>query len=134
MLPQKINFQNCFLKKYIFKILPSKNYISNFKKSIASSYNNTFPKLLPQKQIFKITPLKNTFFENHSLKEDAFEIAFSKKNLTALIFSSSEPSESSGELSKSSIISLTTFFSMYLTILKILVNNSFHLYLEQNPS
>ena len=61
---QKINFQDCSLTKYFFKIAPSKK---------------TFLKLLPQKiHFFKL------LFQKHSFKEDIFKkyifkIAFSKK-------------------------------------------------------
>ena len=56
------------------------------------------------KYIFKIVPSKNTFSETAPSKNINF-------NFISLIYSSSEPSE---ELSKSSIICLTTFFSIYL--------------------
>ena len=58
--------------------------------------------------IFEIVPSKNTFSK----------IVFSENiNFISLIYSSSESSESSGsseELSESSLICLSTFFTIYL--------------------
>ena len=98
-LPQKMHFQNCSLKKYIIKIALSKNTLS---------------KLLSQKYIIKIS--KNIFSK----------LLRQKHILIALIYSSSESLE---KLSKSSIICLITFFlfQCIYTLLKTLVDNSFHL-------
>ena len=63
--------------------------------------------LLSQKIHFQNCSLKKYIFENY-----VFKIVFSKNiNFIALIYSSSESSE---ELSNSSIKCLTTFFLMYL--------------------
>ena len=64
---------------------------------------NIFSKLLPQKQ----------HFQNYSLKKDVFKITFLKNiNLMALIYSSSESSDSSSEKKslKLSLICQITFF------------------------
>ena len=53
------------------------------------------------------------------------------KYLSKHIYSSSESSE---EDSNPSIICLTTFFQYIYTLLKLLVDNSFNPYWEQNPS
>ena len=50
------------------------------------------------------------------------------KDLSKQFCSSSESSEQSEKLSKSSIICLISFFKCICTLLKIIVNNSFHLY------
>ena len=85
-LLQKIHFQNCHLKKYIFKIASSKKHFQN------CSLKNTFSKSLPQKTtfakffksllkyIFKIALLKNTFLKNTFSK-----LLYKKMHLSNLI-------------------------------------------------
>ena len=112
MLPQKVHFQNCSLKKYenklskyifkkhIFKIAPSKNPFSKQYFKISPS-KKTLLKLLPKKIHYQNCPPKKyifskLLFQNYSLKEDIFqkhifEISFAKNiNLIILIYSSSE--------------------------------------------
>ena len=84
------------LKKYIFKI---------------SYEKNAFSKLLPKKILFKNCLLKKYGFELLPEKKYFHKIAQKNINLIALNYSLSEPST---ELSKSSIICLIIFFSMYL--------------------
>ena len=82
---------------------------------IKINFQNTFLKFLPQKIHFQNSSLTKYFFKIAPSKKKDFEIAFSKNiNRITLIYSSSESSESSEELSKSSIICLITFFFMYL--------------------
>ena len=134
-------YQTFYLNQYIqiLKSAPSKKTFSkllppkiHFLKIAPSK--QTFLKLLPQKRHFQNCSLKKYIFskllyQNYSLKEDIFkkcicEIAFVKNiNHIALIYFSSESSQSSDEFSKSSIICV-----MYLHSFKILVGNSFHLY------
>ena len=65
------------------------------------------------------------FFQSYSLEEDISKIAF-WENIN--LKSSSESSGPSEELFKPSIICLITFFQYIYTILKIFMDNSFHLY------
>ena len=69
--------------------------------------------------IFKIAPPINKFSK----------IVLSKNiNFISLIYSSSESSESSEELSKSSTMCLTTFSRFIYPLLKRHMDNSFHLF------
>ena len=85
-LPQKIYFQNCYLKKYLFKIAPSKN---TFSKSLSQILESKFPKYIfkkykiasSKKNIFKISPSKNTFSKLLPQKIHFFKINISKKTL-----------------------------------------------------
>ena len=72
-LPQKIYFQNCYLKKYLFKIAPSKN---TFSKSLSQILESKFPKYIFKK--YKIASSKKKHFQNFSLKKYIFKIAPSK--------------------------------------------------------
>ena len=132
MLPQVIKnkFSKYIFKEFTFKIALSKNVLE------IGCLRNTENKIAPSKNTF----FKKLLFQNYSLKggilkKYIFEIAFSKNiNLIASIYSSTEFSESSEELSKSSIICLIISLSMYLHSLKTLADNSFHLFWEQNLS
>ena len=74
-LPQKIYFQNCYLKKYLFKIASSKNTFSN---SLPQILESKFPKYIFKKYILKIASSKKKHFQNFSLKKYIFKIAPSK--------------------------------------------------------
>ena len=120
---QKIHFPNYSLRKYIFKVILLKNHFQ-----IYSLKQNTFLKLHSKNCSFKKIhsqncSLKKYFFKKQKhlqkvyFQKNIFEIDFSKNiNLTALIYSSSYSSDSSVEKIslKSSCISGTTFFSIYL--------------------
>ena len=66
LLPQKIDFLNCFIKICIFKITSSNNKKQIFKRH--------FQNCLRKKYIFKLLPQKR-YLWNFSLKKDIFEIA-----------------------------------------------------------
>ena len=124
LLPQKVYFQNRLLKQYISKFAPIKDYtIKKYIIKIASS-KNTFSKLFRQRNIHFQICSRKLHSQNCSLKNTFSKIKFSKFfSIKTLL----ESTESSKELYKSSMICLITFFSIYLQ-LKILMDNSFHLY------
>ena len=101
LLRQKIHFQNCSLKEYIFKIIFSK--ITFLKISWSPSKKRKKKKI--QKMHFQSCFL--TKYEKYIFKNIFSECI----NFIVLIYSSSE---SLGKLSKPLIICLTTFFLMYL--------------------
>ena len=109
-----VNFFHFFYFQNIptfLKLLPQKlhlKWLSQNKICKIALLRNTSSKLLHQK-MFDITLSKLLFFLRYFFKEDIFF----KKNLLALIYSSLESSE---ELSKPSIIWLTTFCLMYLNL------------------
>ena len=75
LLPQKMHFQNCSLKKYIFKIASSKIYFQN---CFLKKYHFKVPlskNCSLKKYIFRITPSKNVF------KIALFKTALSKKTI-----------------------------------------------------
>ena len=75
LVPQESYFQACFLKKEIFKILLK----------IAFS-KNTFSKLIPQKYIFKTAHLKNAHFQKYFLKISPSKNTFPKLHLQKIHF------------------------------------------------
>ena len=91
-----------YLQKYIFKYTLSKQLI--FQKP-------TFSKLLPQKIYFQKTYLQNCCLKKNIIENYIFKIVLSKNiNFISWIYSLSESSELSEELSKSSIICLAWDF------------------------
>ena len=70
------------------------------------------------------------FISSPNIQNTFSKIVFPKNiNFTSLIYSSSESSESSEELSKSSVICLNYFFSQCnYTLLKRLLDNSFRFF------
>ena len=112
-------YQNCFLKKYIFKIACSKNILSN-----------SFSKLLPQKIHSRNCSLKKILFWNFSLKKHLkiapcknafskhlFKISFSKNT-----FSKSLPQKlhfQNGSLKKTYIVKIASSKNMFLKKLQL---------------
>ena len=124
----------CSLKKYIFKTAYLNNIFPNLLPSKITPSKNTLSKLLPQKIHFQNCSVKEIYIFRFALENYILKTALSKNTFSKIKFSKFfsiktllESTESSKELYKSSMICLITFFSIYLQ-LKILVDNSFHLY------
>ena len=124
----------CSLKKYIFKTAYLNNIFPNLLPSKITPSKNTLSKLLPQKIHFQNCSVKEIYIFRFALKSYIFKTALSKNTFSKIKFwkffsikTLLESTESSKELHKSSMICLITFFSIYLQ-LKILMDNSFHLY------
>ena len=115
MLAKPLDFTGCssiqFLNSPLFPYSPPFPKQSVRPRLVTSK--NTLPRVLIQKLILRKTfskcSLKKSIFQNY-----IFKIVFSKNiNFISVIYSSSESSE---ELSKSSIICLTNFFLNIFTL------------------
>ena len=91
LLPQKMHYQNCSLKKYFFEKYICKTTLS---KKYVCCHRYIFSKSFPQKYIFKIASskihfqkwfLKKYLFWNCSLKNYIFKVILSKKTFSNIL-------------------------------------------------
>ena len=144
LLLQKILFQNCHFKKYLFYSLKKGNFkfivsINTLLKLLSKncslkihSQNCCLIKFFFKKYIFKTTLSKSFLFKKSTFpkllcQKKHFQIS-KNINLIALIYSSSYSSNSSEEEKITQIIMniCNYFFLNIFTLLKRLVDNSVH--------